>query len=140
MREKMVYWKGSERERGVRCALPRTWSYHNIKHMTQKQILGLAVGVLGVGVLFAFVYQQFSKPAAQKEAQQAEEQSRADLAKQEKQAALPVTIDDISVTIKEEATMDLSALEDEANGEISEIDADSESVTRLGTSYDENSL
>ena len=108
--------------------------------MTQKQILGLAVGVLGVGVLFTFVYQQFAKPAAQKEAQQAEERSRAGLAKQEKQAALPVTIDDISVTIKEEATMDLSALEDEANGEISEIEADSESVTRLGTSYDENSL
>ena len=108
--------------------------------MTQKQILGLAVGVLGVGVLFAFVYQQFAQPAVHKGTPQAGEQSKAGLAEQEKKAALPVTIDDIAASITEEASLDLSALDAEANGEISEIEADSESVTHLGTSYDENSL
>lgn len=107
--------------------------------MTQKQIIGLIVGVLGLGLIFAFVYQQFTAPAPRAGTLQTGEQPKATDTVREKKA-LPETIDDISASIQEETAADLSALDDEANGEILEIEADSDSITNLGTSYDENSL
>lgn len=108
--------------------------------MTQKQIIGLALGVLGIGLVFAFVYQQFTEPVSREETLQRGEQPKASDTAREKKAALPETIDDISASIQAETAADLSALDDEADGEISDIQADSDSVTNLETSYDENSL
>lgn len=108
--------------------------------MTQKHIIGLALGVLGIVLAFAFVYRQFTAPVPRTGTLQREEQPNASDAMREKKAALPETIDDISASIQEEISADLSALDDEANGEVLEIEADSDSITNLGTSYDENSL
>ncbi|MFZ2299863.1 MAG: hypothetical protein WAW00_01860 [Candidatus Moraniibacteriota bacterium] len=104
--------------------------------MTQKQIIGLILGVLGLGLVFAFVYRQFAEQGSS----QMQGQPKTAVSDQEKKAAIPVTIDDISATIQAETDADLSALDDEADGEISDIEADSDSVNNLGTSYDENSL
>lgn len=108
--------------------------------MTQKQIIGLALGVLGIVLAFAFVYRQFAAPVPRTGTLQVQEQPNASDMAREKEAALPETIDDISASIQEEISADLSALDDEANGEVLEIEADSESINNLGTSYDENSL
>ena len=103
--------------------------------MTQKQIMGLVVGALVLVLVFAFVYRQFAAPVPG-----GDEQPKTTAAQQAKKAAAPDTIDDISQSIQDETNLDLSALDDEANGEISDIEADSDSVNNLSTSYDENSL
>lgn len=103
--------------------------------MTQKQIIGLAVGALVLAVVFAFVYRQFAAPAPD-----ALNQPPKTILQPAKKAEEPKTIDDISQAIQDETNLDLSALDDEADGEISDIEADSDSVNNLGTSYDENSL
>ncbi len=101
----------------------------------QKQIIGLAASVLVLGLVLAFVYRQFAVPVPD-----AKEQMKTTALQPEKKAPEPATIDDISQSIQDETNLDLSALDDEANGEISGIEADSDSVNNLGTSYDENSL
>ncbi|OGI14373.1 MAG: hypothetical protein A3E38_00360 [Candidatus Moranbacteria bacterium RIFCSPHIGHO2_12_FULL_54_9] len=106
--------------------------------MTQKQLIGLVVGVLVLGAVFVYVYQQFSRTASRDAMLQ--KSAVTPSAKQEEQAALPTSIDDISRSIAGEIDADLSALDAEENGETAEIQADSESVNNLGTSYDENSL
>lgn len=110
--------------------------------MTQKLVIGLAAGVLVLGLVFAFVYRQFAESISlpREGALQLQGQPTAVVSVPEKKAALPATIDGISQSIQDETAMDLSALDDEANGEIMEIQADSDSVTNLSTSYDENSL
>lgn len=103
--------------------------------MTQKQIIGLVVSVLVLVVVFAFVYRQFAVPVPD-----TLNQPPKTILQPAEKAPVPETIDDISRSIQDETNLDLSALDDEANGEISDIEADSDSVNNLGTSYDENSL
>lgn len=108
--------------------------------MAQKQIIGLLLGLLGLGLAAAFAYWQFAAPVPRGGTLSMEGQSKADVSKQEPRPAEPETIDAMSLSIQEETAADLSALDDEANGEILEMEADSDSVTDLGTSYDENSF
>ncbi len=106
--------------------------------MTQRQIVGSIVGALVLIAVFAFVYRQFtavSVPAGITE--QAKVTAPAPSIQKTEE---PKTIDDISKNIQDETNLDLSALDDEATGEISDIQSDSDSVNNLGTSYDENSL
>lgn len=103
--------------------------------MTQKQILGLVSGVLVLGLIFVFVYRQLAAPSGGGTAS-----SNTSVSQPVKKMPEPETIDDISQSIQGETAADLSALDDEMNGEISELEADSDSVTNLSTSYDENSL
>lgn len=104
--------------------------------MSQKHIVGIVFGVIGIGLLFAFVYQQFGAetpaPGSPK--------TQVSVSERQKKAPEPETIDDVILSIQEEALMDLSALDEEENGEIADIEADSDSVTQFETSYDENSL
>lgn len=53
---------------------------------------------------------------------------------------VPEKLDDITATITAESADDFSALDEEIMGVEAEIDLDSESVTNLGTSYDETSF
>jgi hypothetical protein len=53
---------------------------------------------------------------------------------------VPSSIDDISSVIVSETAADTAALDAEANGELAEIEADSESVNSLNESYDDNSF
>ena len=103
--------------------------------MTQKHIIGLIVGVLVLVAVLTFVYRQFAAPVPS-----GQEQPKTTTSEQMKKAAEPKTIDDISQSIQDETNLDLSALDDEADGEISDIQSDSDSVNNVGTSYDENSL
>ena len=109
--------------------------------MSQKHIVGVVFGVIGIGLLLAFVYQQFrvsmiqtTNPAPMMESSKTKVSERAE------QAPVPETIDDVFLSIQEEASMDLSALDEEENGEVADIEADSDSVTQFETSYDENRL
>lgn len=116
--------------------------------MTQKQILSVLIGVIGLGVLSLFVYGQFVKPistgfelsdvVSTKDGQSSP--SKSEGVATAKEVVIPDTIDDISASIESEADADLSALDAEESGAISDIEADSQSVNNLGTSYDENNL
>lgn len=107
--------------------------------MTQKQIVWLVVGIFALALVFVRVYLQFSAPASRDGVLPKQEQLKTSVTERTK-ISEPETIDDIAESIDEEALSDLSALDDEVNGEMSEVEADSASVTNLGTSYDENSL
>lgn len=106
--------------------------------MTQKQIFGLVVSVAVAALGFAFVYRQHAAPSALRNASE----KKMDVATKEKDVVAPVpdTIDGVTADIESESALDLSALDDEEAGSMSEIDADSDSVNNLGTSYDENNL
>ena len=106
--------------------------------MPQKHIIGLVVGVVGIGLLFASVYQQFQAPVVIDDGRMMQKSTVTE--SQQKKAPVPETIDDVILSIQEESSMDLSALDEEENGEIADIEADSNSVTHFETSYDENSL
>ena len=109
--------------------------------MPQKHIIGLVVGVVGIGLLFALVYQQFGfSSAPNTRPLPMMESSKTGVSERQQQAPVPETIDDVILSIQEESSMDLSALDEEENGEIADIEADSNSVTHFETSYDENSL
>lgn len=106
--------------------------------MSQKQNILVGLGVIGVGLLFVFVYQQFKLSGPTPEVMTMPQ--KIPVSEREQKAPVPETIDEISLSIQEETSMDLSALEDEENGEVGDIQADSESINNLSTSYDEQSL
>lgn len=113
--------------------------------MTQKQSIGVIVGIVAIVLVFVFVYRQFATPVPGKELSPTQKQSGVTDVPQKEENAVeekitePETIDDIVKSINDEASLDLS-VDDEVDGEISEVEADSNSVINLGTSYDENSL
>lgn len=103
--------------------------------MTQKQILGVVVGVALVIVVSVFVYRQYTGDMGNNS-------NSATMPKKmtEKKAPVPETVDGVVDSIVEETTLDTTALDDETAASLQELDADNESVNNLGTSYDENSL
>lgn len=108
--------------------------------MSQKHIALVALGVVGVGLLSVFVYQQFRVSVPVSEWSPMMESPKTTAVDRTQQAPVPETIDDVLLSIQEEASSDLSALDAEEAGEIEDIEADSDSINNLGTSYDENSL
>ncbi len=55
-------------------------------------------------------------------------------------APAPENADGIVSAIDAETMADTNALNDEETGSLNQVDEDSDSVTNLGTSYDENNL
>ncbi|MDP2838267.1 MAG: hypothetical protein Q8O53_03255 [Candidatus Moranbacteria bacterium] len=115
--------------------------------MTQKQIFWVAVAVAMIIVASVLVYRQFTSDRAAFgtesmviTATPAEKKAATATSSEDVAVPVPETIDDIATSIESETTLDLSALDEEEAGSLSEIDADSNSVTNLGTSYDENNL
>ena len=106
--------------------------------MSQKHSILVALGVIGVGLFFVLVYQQFTLSGSTPEVMTAPQKTP--VSEREQKASVPETIDEISLSIQDETSMDLSALDDEENGEVGDIQADSESINNLSTSYDEQSL
>lgn len=53
---------------------------------------------------------------------------------------IPSSVDDISSVIISETSADTAALDAEESGELSEIEAESESINSLNESYDDNSF
>lgn len=53
---------------------------------------------------------------------------------------IPTSIDGISQSIESESNVDTSALDDETESEMAQVESDSQSVNDLGNSYDENNL
>jgi hypothetical protein len=105
--------------------------------MTQKQMIGIVLGVVVVGLLAIMVARQFSSDDAIR-------QSASTPAMQQKSttepAPVPETVDSITESIVSESRGEATALDDEEAGTLEEVDADSDSVNNLGTSYDENSF
>lgn len=114
--------------------------------MTRKQIFGTAVGIAVVLVVYVFVYQQFADTTKQTESMTAtsEKMSASEQADGSamvsESASVPDTVDGITASIESETALDLSALDDEETAAMSNVNQDSDSVTNLGTSYDENNL
>lgn len=103
--------------------------------MTKKQILvvlGIAVVVLFVSVV---VSQMRNTPNTLESEVDYQPVTRKDT-----MVPVPEKLEDITATITSESADDFSALDEEAVGAEAEIDLDSESITNLGTSYDETSF
>ncbi len=111
----------------------------NAVHMTQKQVLGAVVGVGFVIISFLFVYQQYTQNES---AYSDPSPVQVNPVTNQKKIAVPVPekLNDITAAITAESIDDFSALDEELAGATAELDADSDSVNNLGTSYDENSL
>ncbi len=103
--------------------------------MTKKQILialGIAVLVLVAVVVVSLMRNMQSVPASEGDYQP--------VTRKDTMVPVPEKLEDITTTITTESVDDFSALDEEVAGVKAEIDIDSESVTNLGTSYDENSF
>lgn len=111
--------------------------------MTQKQIVGVVVGVAVVVLLCAAVYRQFTGGAGEWASSETSTQMESPVQKKMPVSTVtpvPETVDDITDSIVSESSMDLSALDDEESSSLEDVDMDSESLNNLGTSYDENNL
>lgn len=111
--------------------------------MTQKQMLGVVVGVGVVLLLCAVVYKQFTAGVQQPKTSGTMMQKTDSMMQKktmEQKAAVPDTIDGITESIAGEADADATALDDESQGEDAELNADSDSVNSLENSYDPNNL
>lgn len=110
--------------------------------MTRKQIAGAVAVVAALGIVFVLTYRQMdsgSRETAGTRVPKTKQSTTAGSPSVQK-AEIPSSIDDISRSIVDETSSDLSALDEEADGELSEIEADSQSINSLGESYDENNL
>ncbi len=103
--------------------------------MTQKQMFGVVVGVALAIVVCVFVYRQYTGDTRMN-TRSTTTQTKVT----EKKAPVPETVDGVVDSIESETALDTAALDEEEAGTLGEVDADSESVNNLGTSYDENSL
>lgn len=106
--------------------------------MNQKKMIAVAALALGGAFLFTAVYQQFSQEETSLSPESSKGEKRA--MNTEKDSSEPETLEDVFASIQAESDLELSALDEEADGEMKEVEADSESVNNLGTSYDESSL
>lgn len=110
---------------------------HNKERMTHKQIFGAIAGaifVIAVGV----VYSQYQRDEADERLMTGDPSPRT--TSEDTIVPAPEKLDDITASIMLQSDDDMAALDAEAQGAIEEIDADTESVNNLGTSYDENSF
>lgn len=111
--------------------------------MSQKQTIMVGVVVVLAIAASAFVYRQYAVdssdvPASKTQADKPSTATPRTIVPVER--TIPSNIDDISAVIVSEAVVDTTALDAEEQGELSEIDADSESVTSLNESYDDSSF
>ena len=103
--------------------------------MTKKQILvvlGIAVLVLVAVVVVSQMKNTQSVPVSEGDYQP--------VTRKDTMVPVPEKLEDMTATMTVESADDFSALDEEVAGVKAEIDIDSESVTNLGTSYDENSF
>lgn len=120
--------------------------------MKQKQFLGVALGLVVLIVVITVVFQLFVVKRAPQQAAittqgantSTPSSRKLDPAEEAKKMGttdpIPESIDDIAGSIQSESALDLTALDEEEAGSLDEITKDSDSVTNLGTSYDEKSL
>lgn len=110
--------------------------------MTQKQMFGLVAGVVLTVLVLVFVYQQYTGDSATSSTLNTTSQKKVtnESTRESVMVPVPETIDDIATSIETESSLDLSALDDEESGALTEVSQDSDSVNNLGTSYDENNL
>lgn len=107
--------------------------------MTQNQVLGAVVGVTVMLFASVFVYQQYTGNQNVPKQESSTQTEALTALEMENVALVPETVDDIAVSIEAETTLDLSVLDEEESATLDEVEADSASVTNLGTSYDDNS-
>ncbi len=108
--------------------------------MTQKQIVGVVVGVAVMVLVCTFVYRLFVEPVIVVDDKSSEVAVRGGANTSGERDAIPDTIDGITESIVEESSVDFSALDEEETSSLGDVEEDSESVNNLGTSYDENNL
>lgn len=111
--------------------------------MKQKQFLGVALGLIVLIVVITFLFQCFvvkNTPSQVTTGTKSVPSPQTETQKVIPPAPLPDSVDGISSSIQAESDLDLSALDEEESGVLDEVNKDSDSVTNLGTSYDEQSL
>lgn len=111
--------------------------------MTQKQIVGVVVGVAVMVLVSTLVYRFFVGPTIivdDTASQTVATQKKMNTPEGKTVVPIPDTIDGIADSIVEESSVDFSALDEEEASSLNDVDEDSESVNNLGTSYDENNL
>jgi ABC-type metal ion transport system substrate-binding protein len=111
--------------------------------MTQKQTIIVAVAVVAIVAVSVFVYRQYA--GGRSESMSSTIQTEKSVTATPRvvvpvEQTVPSNVDDISTAIIDESLADTAALDAEEQGELSEIENDSESVNNLSTSYDENSF
>lgn len=100
------------------------------------------LGVLGMALALSLVYTQFSQTALREASvvsDKADPQARS-ASEAVRPASNSGSIEDMARDMEAETTADLSALDGEADGELGDMEAESESVNTLNTSYDENNF
>lgn len=107
--------------------------------MTKKQMLSALGGVALTLIVCVAVYQQYAQNGTPSKTE-GSENSKPAMTRKDTMVPVPEKLDDITATITAESADDFSALDEESTSVESDIDLDSESVTNLGTSYDENSF
>lgn len=110
--------------------------------MTQKQMVAAVVGIALTFSAFVFVSHQLGEKEAMQEMRVSQDTPKMAAPVEREQVMVPVpdTIDGIASSIQAESSAELSAMDEEEQGSLEELNQDSDSVNNLGTSYDENSL
>lgn len=101
----------------------------------------MVLGVVVVGLLAILVVRQLSSDTVSR--QSASNPASGSMKEQEatkQNPPVPETVDDVTQSIVSESQGDAAALDEEEAGTLDEVNADSDSVNNLGTSYDENSF
>lgn len=105
--------------------------------MTQKQILGIVVGIVVVALIGVVVYRQFTADIMPQPTTSSMTTKQTVPAEPNPSA---YTVTGIEASIASESDADAAALDAEETGTLQDFDQDSESINNLGKSYDENSF
>ncbi len=118
--------------------------------MKQKQFLGVALGLVVLIVVITALFQFFvvkrapgqmtANTISTQAPEKKETTTKGILPDANAPLPVPESVDGIVGSIQSESALDLTALDEEESGSLDEITKDSDSVTNLGTSYDEKSL
>ena len=109
--------------------------------MTHKQLFGAVVGAIFFMLASSVVYWLYtSSDEARWQIAPTVPPGQSTTKSQDVFVPAPEKIDDITARIMQQSDGDMAALDAEMDGAVEEIDADSESINNLGTSYDENTF
>ncbi len=106
--------------------------------MIQKQTLGVVLGLVVIALLGTAVWLQFQQ--AMPETEMSSKNMTDASASQTTNTPVPENVDDITASIVSESRVDATAMDDEETGMLEEMNAESDSVNNLDTSYDKDSF
>lgn len=112
--------------------------------MTQKHVALAVLAVVATGAALIALPEHFGNKDSDHLGNMVISENRGNVASSDEttreDVIVPSSIEDITASIEAETSTDMSAMDEEENGETSSVREDSDNVNNLGTSYDENSL